>query len=680
MSISGTEFAEHLRGLDESALLDLLSARPDLMTPTPSDFNALAARASTTTSVRLAARELDHFTLTVLRLLHETTDVSVATRLEGLVGEPAPELALRRAYSTLDRLGLIWASGDGWRAAGELDIAAALPRPVSVHPPELATTSVDSVAVDRAGAGSVAELIRLTQQLLHLCSRRPPEQLRAGGVSTREMRRLATELNIEPQLATVLLELCLAAGLLALDEDGSAAVWLPSVVFDHWRSDAPGQRWAVLARSWLTMRRQPSLVEQRDNKARRIAPLSAELTQVGASWLREQLLACFEQLPKGSVTTPEAVQQRLAWTAPLRIAGEETAPDGSRVGTVRNVIGEAATLGLLGVAGTSGRYGLTSFGRELLHGGDPEPALSPLLPEPVDHVLVQADLTVIAPGPLTERLSQAMALIAYVESAGSATVYRVTAQSLRHAFDSGWTRDDPQRFFVDNSATPVPQALSYLIDDTARRHGGLRAGTAAAYVRSDDESLITAVLSDPRCHELRLRALAPTVAITPCATQTLVESLRAAGYAAAAEDASGALVVRASQHRRVTRSLRVESDPHVAPRTDEQLQRDAWHAIERLRTAEERRRVLQRIAKLDADVRPEPGVGPGSEAMVGLIGECIQEKRQLWIRFVDAHGGIQRRLVRPLALGGGYLRAEDERNETSHTLALHRIASATLPD
>jgi hypothetical protein len=44
--------------------------------------------------------------------------------------------------------------------------------------------------------------------------------------------------------------------------------------------------------------------------------------------------------------------------------------------------------------------------------------------------------------------------------------------------------------------------------------------------------------------------------------------------------------------------------------------------------------------------------------------------------YVDAHGGTATRVVRPLSIGAGYLRAEDERTETMHTVALHRITSA----
>ena len=46
--------------------------------------------------------------------------------------------------------------------------------------------------------------------------------------------------------------------------------------------------------------------------------------------------------------------------------------------------------------------------------------------EPVDHVLLQADLTAVAPGPLVPSLARALAIAADVESTGGATVYRFT--------------------------------------------------------------------------------------------------------------------------------------------------------------------------------------------------------------------------------------------------------------
>jgi hypothetical protein len=44
---------------------------------------------------------------------------------------------------------------------------------------------------------------------------------------------------------------------------------------------------------------------------------------------------------------------------------------------------------------------------------------------------------------------------------------------------------------------------------------------------------------------------------------------------------------------------------------------------------------------------------------------------------VDSHGGRSCRLLRPISIGAGYLRAEDERTDTLHTFALHRITAAS---
>lgn len=45
----------------------------------------------------------------------------------------------------------------------------------------------------------------------------------------------------------------------------------------------------------------------------------------------------------------------------------------------------------------------------------------------------------------------------------------------------------------------------------ARKHGQLRIGAAAAYVRCDDDALLSEILADRRAATLRLRRLAPTV-------------------------------------------------------------------------------------------------------------------------------------------------------------------------
>ncbi|MFC7755582.1 helicase-associated domain-containing protein [Tsukamurella soli] len=135
-----------------------------------------------------------------------------------------------------------------------------------------------------------------------------------------------------------------------------------------------------------------------------------------------------------------------------------------------------------------------------------------------------------------------VALVAELESAGGAAVHRVTEAALRRALDSGRSAAELHAFFAAHSSTPVPQTLTYLVDDVARRHGQLRAGLAASFLRSDDPALIATVLASPAAAALALRAIAPTVVVCQAPLADLVTGLRAAGFAAAAEDSTGTVV------------------------------------------------------------------------------------------------------------------------------------------
>jgi hypothetical protein len=109
----------------------------------------------------------------------------------------------------------------------------------------------------------------------------------------------------------------------------------------------------------------------------------------------------------------------------------------------------------------------------------------------------------------------------------------------------------------------VPQALTYLIDDVARRHGGLRAGTAGAYLRSDDETLVAEAYADRRLAPLAFRRLAPTVLVTAASPGRLLEVLRGAGYAPVREDATGAAVLSRPRARRAPNRAVVVARPRA---------------------------------------------------------------------------------------------------------------------
>src|SRR5699024_7123598 len=171
-----------------------------------------------------------------------------------------------------------------------------------------------------------------------------------------------------------------------------------------------------------------------------------------------------------------------------------------------------------------------------------EPVLAAALPDPVSEVIVQADLTILAPGPLVPELAAEFALLADVESAGAATTYRVTENSLRRALDAGRTAAGVRELLARTSLTPVPQALDYLVEDVARRHGRVRVGTAQSFMRCDDPSLVAQVLGSPAAEKCALRMVAPTVLVSQARPLDLVDALREDGFAPVVEDTTGAVV------------------------------------------------------------------------------------------------------------------------------------------
>src|ERR1700710_1098907 len=86
--------ADDLRARDDAALVALLRARPDLLSPVPSDLASLAARATTRPSVSRALDQLDRFALQVVEVLCALPDHSSEDDVRRLLGaDPAEPMA-----------------------------------------------------------------------------------------------------------------------------------------------------------------------------------------------------------------------------------------------------------------------------------------------------------------------------------------------------------------------------------------------------------------------------------------------------------------------------------------------------------------------------------------------------------------------------------------------------------
>jgi hypothetical protein len=524
---------------------------------------------------------------------------------------------------------------------------------ITAAPPDVPLIDTD---VDHRGTTAVLDTLRQVGALAELWSAAPPPVLRAGGLGVRDLRRAARELSVSEDVAALVIEVAAAAGLVAASH-GIEPVFLPTSEYDAWRRREPAPRWVALANAWLGMTRQPSLVGQRDERDRLITPLGPDAERGTIAALRRQVLGVLADLPAGTAPAERVdVLVRLAWLMPRRASAQRRQAEA--------ILAEADVLGVTAAGG------LTSYGRSVLH-GSPSAAgtLDAALPEPVDHFLVQPDLTVVVPGPPTAELAEELGAVADLESTGGASVYRITETSVRRGLDAGHTAAGITALFDEHSRTPVPQALRYLVEDVARRHGVLRAGTASAYLRCDDQALLSRVLADRAVAPLELRRIAPTVVVASAPVSRVLDVLREAGYAPAAEASDGALVrLGADTPRAPSRptSRLVRNRPAADPAAA------AGELIRRLRAADKRAEVTRRA------VPPVPGVT--SAATLGLLREAIRGGRRISLGYVDAHGTSSQRTIEPISMAGGTLRGHDVDTGRLEAFALHHITGVGVVD
>lgn len=533
----------------------------------------------------------------------------------------------------------------------------------TLSPPVPQLGSTTAALRRNAALSAISETLRLVGELLHAIRLQPLATLRSGGVGVRETRRLAELLRISQPQVGVLLELAGLAGLIRLDVDSSSWIQPPQL---EWLSLPRQEQWLWLVNAWLASERVPSLVGQPVNgssgstAAHRtgatgiIVPLSAEAQRPDVPLVRKRILEILNELtaeaaaPDGTapVLDAAAVLQRAEWAQP-RMARRFSS-------LIRGVLAEAELLGLVG-SGALSQLG------SALAGDDPDAALAILgehLPAALNHVLLQADLTAVAPGYLSPELAEKLLAMADAEGQGPATIYRFSAESVRRALDAGYDASRLLAFLREHSATAVPQPLEYLVEDTAARHGQLRVGTSASFIQSDDEAALEELLAGPRAADLGLVRLAPTVLASSLPPRDTVQLLRSLGLSPAVDGVDDPAVrLRRAPAPGGTRP--VYSAPRTAPDPEDV---EAQLAV---------------LRQAGAAVVPPAGAGHGGEVATQLGLEALQRairlKQRISMNVVDNMGNATLEIVVPLSVSGGRVRVFDPARETERVLSIHRI-------
>jgi len=693
-----SSFADALRARSDAEIARLFAARPDLLSPVPTDLSALAARASSMPSALRARDALNKFEFDILTAavcladpfteieLLRITDKSakpvlamleeralvyadgakfrVPTNVRTLIGEnPAGLGPLSHQKINLDLLKdaptgaiellnkMVWGPPRGqvadvkkanptikWLLENNFLIAfdsqtLLLPREVGMHlrggkvfkelhrtAPEVRGAARKQKAVDLAAIANISTFIRWAEELAHNWSDEPPSALRSGGLGVRDLKRTAEHLGVDEGAAAFVAEVLFLGGLVVIDTDDQI---LPTNAFDIWLTKDAEDRWHSLVTLWLETSRVAGLIGKGESKS--VAALGPELDRAGIAGLKRSLLALLAGTPE---IDPEisSLQERMKFDLPTRTNNEY----------ITWILREAEWLGI------TGQGAISTFGKALISGEDL--GIQAALPAPVDHILIQADNSAIAPGPLTVEVANEMGTLADIESRGGATVYRFTEGSIRRALDHGKTGESIRDFLKKTSKTPMPQPLEYLINDVAKRHGRLRVGQANSYIRCEDEGLIAQITHDKNLEDLRLRKLAPQVLIAEVEINELVTRLREASYLPAVENGTGILISAPAIRRAKSRPR----PPRVIVENSAPTEKVIMAAVRALRAGEKA-----------TSHKPREVPRTTANETLDLLNQFIDEQATITIGYADSNGGVSNRLIDPLSISLGTLVARD---------------------
>ena len=720
-------FSDYLRSVDDAALLDLFSARPDLVTPVPPDIASLAVRACSAPSLARAIDSLNQWQFQVLEATASLNEPFLEKSVVTLTDKEA-----KGALEHLVRIGLVYPSDDGMRLptqlrdvigtepAGlgpasmaklklsELDDAPAdakkvlerliwgpprgsvgdvknpgpgvtwllenkflvpldqrtviLPREVAIalrggkvhkerfiKQPALNGVKRDERQIDLAAIANVSTVLRWVEELLNFWADEPADALRAGGLGVRDLKIISTHLGVDESCTAFVTELAYLASLISIDADDRI---LPSNKFDIWLMQTPADRWQMLASQWLITSRVSGLVGRVE--AKNVAALGPELDRVNAARVRALTL---ELLRENEGIAPEwnSFKDVLSWRAPVR--RNSSLQEELAEWTLR----EAEWLGI------TGQGALSKFGAQFLDGDDLS-SINEDLPKTVDHILIQSDNTAIAPGPLEHEISQALAMMAEIESRGGATVYRFTESTIRRALDHGKTGDEIKTFLIKTSKTPMPQPLEYLIADVAKKHGKLRVGNTSSFIRCEDTALISQIMNDKKLEILALRRIAPEVVICDMDATDAMRVLRECGYLPAGESANGMILTGPRSNRALTKPR----PPRVIGEVEIPDTESLKTAIRTLRTGEKSTYRQTRLRQVASEALGQLPRTTANETM-DILNQFIIDEKTLSIGYADNNGGVTHRIIDPIRISAGALVARDHATGEVQSFRIPRI-------
>ena len=275
---------------------------------------------------------------------------------------------------------------------------------------------------------------------------------------------------------------------------------------------------------------------------------------------------------------------------------------------------------------------------------------SAFLPAPQRKLICQADLSLIAPGPLPTDLEIAVRRFADTEQIGMASTYRMSALSISHGLETGMTEQEIRGWLLELTDKPLPQPVDYLIREAAQRFGRLTVGAGEletkSVVKSLDSILLAQILNESKLKPFAMYALPDGTIGCRFEPEMVYFGLREAGFSAVRVDSNGKVIS--------PRNPLVGSELSESVSTVDQ-------DIQRLRDQEE---------KLGSE--------PDGDDLARSIMLAIKNKSIIVIGITSNTGAELEFTLEPIGFANGRLRAKDKKADIERTLPLANITRVSL--
>ncbi|MGO1909696.1 MAG: helicase-associated domain-containing protein [Brevibacterium linens] len=707
-------FSQWLSHSADAEFESFVRTRRDLLQPESPTMAALAAAASSRIGVSRGVEALDAGTLEVFIALAKAARTTPEIEVAG-IAHIDPALA-EAAVPRLRDLGLAWPAGgdgDGAGSAGSAESAGSAGSAVAgvwkiqseaitllptsaaessrAHPWQIDESSIDSSTatigqplIHNSEQAAVAEVISSLRGLVDELAASPISRLTSGGISKRDVSRLARTLELGLEQTITLLQAAKSLHLIGVLDDALDPQWTAADDADSALAGDRADLWAGLVGAWLRDLLDVTQLAAGASENERLTVLAAPkkslfkgygLSVPAMPLLRFAVLSVLHDIGLGTARSAGWIHAEVLRRHPLLPAHEFAMTEA--------VLHTCVTVGLATTPlQQPDHFGPSRFGLRLAAGLDramaehavQDPSILPLgvsvealtvpgdviaavtegLGAEVDTVLIQSDLTAVATGPIEPRVHNILRKYAVVEARGQGTVYRIDAETIEDTMQAGLTPEEALAELAEISAEELPSTLEFLVQNTASKLRRVRVAGARSVLIVDDPVDLDVILSDQAMMPAGLERLAPTVAIAQLGPERTMHLLEASDHHALLHSAAGPV-----RKRRVI----TESEPEVSVRRRPRV--SDGHLGEYIR-------ILRSAPATAAPVSTDEPLGH-----MDRLREAAETKQRVLIRIADSHGKERTIEMLPATLNAGRVRGVVTTTGAEASLSVARIVSVT---